>query len=560
MSSILTNPYSRTVINQGERPVSADINQQASDAQDTAMWFAESLLKATSSIGSGQSISMTNSSTGAFLADGFFVDAAVTPGSTVTVRPGLGFLYNPADEPSNIGGVNGVDDVAPLKPMPLSTTQTFNVPAADPLNGRYDLIEAAPYRRLEQQQSRDVINPIAGTVTATLVNKVLAYYLDGQTGNVVSPAASTAGISYKAGTPSGIPALPTVTPGYTPIAYIWVPAGSTTVIAQSNIQDVRPLAFHDGLSRVTGGITVHTTDGVNADSTTGAIQAPPGVRVVAVVPSGTVANGLNVFVTAGSAAAPAILDANYLLKEAVPAVKNLSTVQFGCIGLPADGASYNLGFNYYGQAGSTPTLFSWIAPFAGTLTSLALGFIYQDAPSGPYTIGTPVPNTSSGGGSTVTVRINPGGGIVNPPFPVAAGLTATLAPSATTSVATGSVAFNAGDWIMLEVTGETGATTITNQYLNAILGVEAQIVPATTTYAVNNQTGEVAATSLQAGDAIAIAASTAGVSSLPGPLELYGAPLLGQPVYKVVLPFVNLGAAGSVQYFFDIALTTGATS
>ncbi len=574
--SVLTNPNSRVVINVGERPVSADINQLQSDLQDTQMAAAAALLAASSAIASGTSATPSFENAGAFLADGFFVDAiSPTPALSVTVRPGLGYISNPSDKPQNLQPplvgtqTNGVDDVAPLKPMPLSAQQTFAVPTPDTVHGRYDIIEATYYRRFEQQQSRDIINPLAGTVTANLVDKVLAYYLDDQLGTVVTPAASTAGISYKQGVAAASPVPPPGTPGYVTLATIFVPANATA-IQQSNIIDVRPLSFPSGLSRVSGAFTVTTPDGVNVTGMTGYIQAPPGVRAAALCHANLVANGVKIFVLAGGSgdasapqAARALVNAEYVktINEALPGTDSLSSAQFGKLGMPANGdASYTFLMSGNSSVGagsdSSHHAYPWVAPFAGTIAGL---FAYITAADTAYTIGQVVPYAGGVGGQcAVEVWKSTDGGNTFAAtafngFGAGCAVFSTGLGSGIAQDVTHSATFNAGDWIQLRCVPNGSATFFADVFLGANLKIQA--APGTIPVQVNDSAfGSVPSGTLgstDAGDLQNIGVSPIG---LPGPV----AATIGQPAYRISLPIITSGASGTFTYHFDLALTAGA--
>lgn len=304
-----TNPNDRMALNPGERPISTDINQLQSNNQRSLMWLAQALVK---------EFSGANPAAAVFVADGFSLTA---PGGTmnVTLNPGLGFYYNPSDVPTGIGGLSGVDDVSPLHPLPLATAQTIAVPAADPSNPRIDIIEVTTDRRLEQPQSRDILNSGTGVVTPASVNKVLAFYLDGREG-APSTGASTTGIGYKKGTPAGSPTAPAATSGYTVVCQILVPAAATQIV-QGNVTDVRIPAIPHGtptahlrldlVADAAVGITADSADHKFATFTSArAINSRPniftndGVGAITVLVTGLyrIAGNMNVFETTGSTA------------------------------------------------------------------------------------------------------------------------------------------------------------------------------------------------------------------------------------------------------------------
>jgi hypothetical protein len=84
-----------------------------------------------------------------------------------------------------------------------------------------------------------VLDPVTGIFSPTLLLKTLAFDVDGDVGVVASPSASTAAISIKTGTPApiGTATPPTGTAGYTPVAILYVPNGTTTLA--NKVRDVR---------------------------------------------------------------------------------------------------------------------------------------------------------------------------------------------------------------------------------------------------------------------------------------------------------------------------------
>lgn len=227
-----TRPFDRMVLNPRERPLSGDHNQQASNVERSLMKFILDLAKEWANpIAAGAS----------FLADGFKVVADGPPDLFVQVTSGLGFYNDAADEPTMIGGLVGVDDLSSIKPLPLSANQIFAVPAPDPVNPRVDIIEVKTDRRLEQPDTRDILNVATGQFTATPgQNKVLAYYLDGRVGTVAFNQQSITGIGYKTGNPgAGVPAT---SAGYTKICEIAVGAAVGS-INNGNITDRRQFLF-----------------------------------------------------------------------------------------------------------------------------------------------------------------------------------------------------------------------------------------------------------------------------------------------------------------------------
>jgi len=217
-------PFDRTVINLRERPLSTDINQAQSQI-DRAMRFAfERMLASRTSDASHLSTSQP-----AFMGDGFALVPTAPASMQVNVKKGLGWLPV-ADDPAAIGGIVGLDDLCSFKPVVLMADTAFAVPVAPGApNTRIDIIEVKADRRVENPLARDVLNATTGVFDPTMVNKTLAYYLDGRTGVVTDPAPSTAGLSYKIGVAANPGVAPGVTAGYVKIAEVRVGSGVASV-------------------------------------------------------------------------------------------------------------------------------------------------------------------------------------------------------------------------------------------------------------------------------------------------------------------------------------------
>jgi hypothetical protein len=221
------NPFSREIWNVRERPLSTDLNYAQTFSDRSLRDFIRALLAPTpSTVVTG------------FLNRSFKVIES-GPSMNVVIQPGLGFIDAAGDVPSTIGGVTGLDDPASLKPLPLSAAQTIAIDAAHATLDRIDIIEVFYDRRAQDPTSRDILNPATGVFAPGLVNKVLAWYLDGRTGRVVTPADSTTGIGYKVGVAAGSPSAPPTTSGYVKIAEIYVTAAHTSIVT-GDITDTRP--------------------------------------------------------------------------------------------------------------------------------------------------------------------------------------------------------------------------------------------------------------------------------------------------------------------------------
>ncbi len=297
----MNNTFDRVITNQLEKPVSDDLNREASEVDRTIrdlLWSMSLTHPAAGNVASNGRAPVTP----AFMGDAFFVEP--NGALTLKIRSGLGFMYLPTDTPTSIGGVTGLDDLAPYKPMVLLQDLTVNIDGG--VAGgmeRIDIIEVAPTRRRADSAVRGVFNTGTGVFDPTAVLKTLAWSLDDQEGQVVSPASSTAGISVKKGVPqvSGTygattydQGVPTVTPGYTKIAQVLVDSSGT--LTASSLVDSRKLWGPQGI------IPIHLqalwTDGTPDTVVVSDNSAlPPGIRVAA-IPTGN-NSPFQIFIVAG---------------------------------------------------------------------------------------------------------------------------------------------------------------------------------------------------------------------------------------------------------------------
>jgi len=224
--------FDREIINPLERPLADDINQ----AQSQIDRGVRDILRALFSTAAGAIQS-------GFISTGLKTTQSAVPGMSVEIQPGLGFQDNAGDVPTSIGGVVGLDDLSPYKPLPLSAVQSIAVDAA-PIAGqnRIDIVEVKADRRAENPSTRDILNVITGIFAPGLVNKTLAFNLLGRNGRVVSPANSTTGIGYKVGVaaPAGTEVAPATSPGYIKVCEIHV-VGAVASILNADITDFRTL-------------------------------------------------------------------------------------------------------------------------------------------------------------------------------------------------------------------------------------------------------------------------------------------------------------------------------
>jgi hypothetical protein len=279
------NAFDREVINPRERPASSDINALQSLRDQTlreVLRYQHMLHNpAPADAGAG------NPQSG-FYGDGLRVSAYGGGSLTVLIPAGLGMIYDAGSVLASIGGVARVDDLSPYYPAFLSAPMLVALDAA-PSSGqeRYDIIEVTLDRRLENADSRDVLNTSTGVFEPTSVLKTLAYDLLGRSGRVVSPALSTTGIGYKVGTPAAVGAavVPATTAGYTRIAILYV--DSTGVVSQKCITDTRKLLGRFGCTDFAfrAAQAAGAPDIVSIVATPGLAPLPPGVAVLVRSPS-----------------------------------------------------------------------------------------------------------------------------------------------------------------------------------------------------------------------------------------------------------------------------------
>ena len=271
--------FDRTVINTREKPLSVDINQLQSQSDRTLRAMLRQMLASTFWNTAAQSTGIIDFATqwfSGFLGDSFKVRSTYpAPTMNVYVNGGYGFVATLLDLVTNIGGVAGLNDLDPYKPLILETPQTFAVPANSSGVLRHDIIEVNYSRRLENSISRETLDPALQQFVAGNVDKTLAFINDGRLGQVTSPAASTADISYKVGTGG---TRPSVTPGYIKLADIAVPSGATQ-ITTAQIGDERNLLAPNNEIKITGTVTMPRDNPAKPTELT--VHAPAGVEVVA---------------------------------------------------------------------------------------------------------------------------------------------------------------------------------------------------------------------------------------------------------------------------------------
>lgn len=275
-------PFDIASLSQRERPSTEGINRGQSAAAARQDWLTRQLLGARIDIPNNRANTRTS-----FIGDGFFVRSKNPATMQVTVSPGLGFQYDPT-QPLTVaqdmvaGVYEGVTDTSPFRPLVMDETPTFTVPAA-PIVGqaRYDIIEVRAKRELSDYGTPLRYDIGSNSWVPQSAAAFLRYgILAADANQIVTPASSTAPLSYKTGiaAPTGTQTEPPTTPGYVKIARILVEGGATS-IAQNRICDRREMAFPGGIGFVSGTATIATVRNAKASPNILTLNAPPGVRV-----------------------------------------------------------------------------------------------------------------------------------------------------------------------------------------------------------------------------------------------------------------------------------------
>lgn len=269
------------ILNLREKPLSSDINRALTQVDYSLRFVCEQLYAQTAGVG----LTAANSSTPAsgFVGQGMMlVPASPSPNLTVVVKAGLAFLNTPGDVPTTINGVTSLDDSLAYKPVVLTQDTTLGIPTP-PSTGlsRIDLVEVRTNRQVTDPQTRLILDPTTGAFNPNTVNKTLENTLDGSTGVVSSPSASTAAIGYKVGgTFSGSFSAvnaPPVTAGYVALGYVYVQSTLTGATA-SVISDTRSLLFPGGCAWWAGKWGLDWNGGAPT-TTLLSLSSPPGVQV-----------------------------------------------------------------------------------------------------------------------------------------------------------------------------------------------------------------------------------------------------------------------------------------
>jgi hypothetical protein len=268
-------PFDRVIFRPLERPVCEDWNATQSEMDRTTREILRHLAEYRGALVVGDAALQPAA---AFFGDGFKVRPMSPAAMQVQVSAGMGFLWAPAGNATNIDGVTPagavpfLDDREGAKPLWLSTAKTINVPAADATNPRYDIVEVNYARALGDLRSRDFFDVGVGDFVPTNATKCLGFSLDAVTPSINGAAA----INYKTGTAAASPTEPTVTSGYVKIGTVRVQAASTTVPG-TRVIDRRKMIAPGGSMRVSVLAIVDTSTW--AFTTAPTIIAPPGVVV-----------------------------------------------------------------------------------------------------------------------------------------------------------------------------------------------------------------------------------------------------------------------------------------
>ena len=378
----MDKPFDQEILQLRERPLSTDHNQAWSQIFQTMRDFFQHLYEGRAGITDGSAVPPPYG----FIGNGF----RPVPGSgmQVVLKPGTGFIYSGLDTPSGIGGVLGVNDKSPFKPLSLLADQPVAIDAA-PSSGqeRFDIIEVNYQRLLTDLSSRGVFSPSAGDFVASLVAKTLQWNIDGAVGRVVSPASSTTPIGYKVGIAAAVNSavVPSNTAGYVTVARVHV-LSSTAAIQRSNIADFRPLLFPGNVAEIALDYSVSTTGGGPNLPTVNQLICPPGIEVAVVGQAAFTARaGVNIYIIGGNIQ-------QVICTSAVSG--NLGSAKEQCIAFgstddltPAEQTDLTSG------ASSNPTLNADIGNFpGGTVFGAPIGSVqvYDDIDSGSLPSGTNV--------------------------------------------------------------------------------------------------------------------------------------------------------------------------
>lgn len=263
-------PFDREIENPRERPLSSDINLLQSYEDYSLRYLVENIYAIQFASNTGSRTPFVPPNDAGFFGDSFMLQPV--SGMTLRVQPGMGFFNANTAPQLNIGGIVGLNDQSPFKPLVLTALQAFNVPAADPSNPRLDLLEINWNRILTDATSRDVLNAVSGVFAPTSLQKTMSYALDG-----LLTVNGTGPINYKTGVPASSPVLPALDAGYVNIGSVLVGAGVTS-LDYDVIVDNRLMLFPGGVMpfAVSGASTFGTAGTCGPD---GAQATFPGIRI-----------------------------------------------------------------------------------------------------------------------------------------------------------------------------------------------------------------------------------------------------------------------------------------
>lgn len=278
--------FDRVIFWTRERPTSGDWNKAQTSIAETLRILTKAVFG--EAYASAPTTTQANAATGqapeGFLNDGFRVVINPSAGPmVVSLTAGYGVQSaspTAATDYSSATGLN-IQALAPA-PLTLSSAQNITVPASETAgNSRIDIIEVRADYMTTESTTVGIFNSITRVFDPTAQNKTFTWDLLTRTGSVVSPASSTAPISYKKGVAfaGGIAGAtePSTTPGYIKIARINLD-GSVTSLTQGLIADLRPPLLPNGNVMASGRVTV-TGGSSAASSTFDGVHLPPGVQI-----------------------------------------------------------------------------------------------------------------------------------------------------------------------------------------------------------------------------------------------------------------------------------------
>jgi len=276
-------PFDQNAMAPGERPSTEAINRGFSADSSRLDWVYRQLLGSRTDVANDRA-TLKNG----FIGSGHRVRALNPATLQVTVDPGLGFYYDntqPLVAASDmiVGVYQSVSDLSPYRPIVLADTVTYTVPTLPPAGqARYDVIEVKPKRQLAEYGPLLRFDSGTNNWTPQSAAAFLRYAVEpAEAGAVVTPAPSTAPISYVKGVAAPYPGVlpePPTTPGYVKIARILVEGGAAS-LTSDKIVDRRQLVFPEGVGFIAGTGFFRSVRTAAARPEITSLTAPPGVRV-----------------------------------------------------------------------------------------------------------------------------------------------------------------------------------------------------------------------------------------------------------------------------------------